>query len=223
MQAISATTMTEEAPVIPQALLASPLFTESRGFRVYSGLPDPCTFNGLLSEAIDSYPSATAQESLEPDYSEYRGGKPPRKLLTSTAGPIQDAWYSSEWLQGFLSSQLGMPVVPAGNRGSYSYYARPGDFLDLHCDVETCDLALITALHDNSAPTDQNGGLVVYPERTGEPLSAVRARPQDGGYLVKLLPGQTIALLGGIVPHRVVPVSEGQLRIISVMCFRAVV
>jgi hypothetical protein len=136
---------------------------------------------------------------------------------------VQDAWYASDPLQQFLSAQVGLPVVPSGNRGSYSYYARAGDFLDLHRDVETCDLAVLTALHDNSAPTDQSGGLVVYPGRIGEPLSAIRERSQEGAYLVKLLPGQTIVLLGGVLPHRVIPVAEGQLRIISVLCFRALI
>lgn len=116
----------------------------------------------------------------------------------------------------------GVPVAPSGNRGSYSYYARPGDFLDLHRDVETCDLAMITGLHDNGDRSDLAGALVLYPGRIHEPLSAIRARPNDYAYAVKLLPGQTMIMLGGVVPHRLLPVREGQVRIVSVLCFRAV-
>jgi hypothetical protein len=206
---------------VPDAILRSPLFVNGHGFGIYAGLPDPYTFNALFSEAAELYPSATAQESWDPDWEEMRGGKPRRSLLTSTAGAIQDAWYGSEPLSGFLSAQLGMQVVQSGNRGSYSYYARPGDFLDLHRDIETCDVAVITGLHDNSSPTDQGGALALYPGRIGEPLSAIRQRPDEGAYLVKLQPGQTIVMFGGVIPHCLLPVREGQLRIISVLCFRA--
>jgi len=213
----------EAAPFVPDAILRSPLLSNGSGFGIYEGLPDPYTFNALFSEAAEQYPSATSQQSWEPDCEEIRGGQPRRSLLTSTAGPIQDAWYASYHLPRFLSSQLGLPVVPSGNRGSYSYYARKGDFLDLHRDVETCDVAVITALHDTSAPTDPGGALALYPGRIGEPLSAIRERPQEGSHLVKLSPGQTMVMFGGVIPHSVVPVGEDQLRIISVLCFRVLI
>jgi hypothetical protein len=213
----------ETAPFVPDAILRSPLLANGSGFGIYAGLPDPYTFSALFSEAAELYPSATIQESWEPDSEEIRGGKPRRSLLTSTAGAIQDAWYASDHLPRFLSSQLGLPVVPSGNRGSYSYYARKGDFLGLHRDVEACDVAVITGLHDTAAPADQGGSLTLYPGRIGEPLSAIRERPQEGAHLVKLSPGQTIVMFGGVIPHSVVPVGEDQLRIISVLCFRVLI
>lgn len=211
------------SPAAVEALLGSRLFTECNGFGLFAGLPDPVTFQGIFAEAAELYPKANAQESWEPDVEELRGGKPRRSLLTSTAGPIQDSFYASTHLRNFLSSLLGLPVAPTGNRGSYSYYARKGDFLDLHRDIETCDVTVITSLHDNSAPQDPGGALVLYPGRIGEPLSALRARPDEGAYAVKILPGQTIVIPGGLLPHRVAPVAEGQLRIISALCFRVIV
>ncbi len=207
---------------VPKAILNSPLLING-GYCIYAGLPDPYTFDALYSEARELYPTARNQQSWESDTEEGRGGKPRRSLLTSTGGPIQDAWYASGHLRRFLSSQLGLAAVPSGNRGSYSYYARPADFLDLHRDVETCDVAVITVLHDTSDLADPGGGLTLYPGRIREPLSAIRERPQEGATLVKLAPGQTIVMFGGVVPHRLVPVAEAQLRIISVLCFRAIV
>ncbi len=208
---------------VPNAILNSPLLAHGSGFCIYAGLPDPYTFHALFSEAAELYRSAGSQQSWESDTENLRGGKPRRSLLTSTGGPIQDAWYASGHLRRFLSSQLGLPAVPSGNRGSYSYYARKGDFLDLHRDVETCDVAVITVLHDNSAPADAGGALALYPGRIGEPLSAIRERPEEGAHLVKLSPGQTLVMFGGVVPHRLVPVAEAQLRIISVLCFRVAI
>jgi len=118
-------------PVISSAILNSPLLAQGKGFGLYTGLPDPYTFEALLAEATELYPSAVSQQSWEPDFEEVRGGKPRRSLLTSQAGPIQDAWYVSYHLPRFVSAQLGWTVVPTGNRGSYSYYTRAGDFLDL--------------------------------------------------------------------------------------------
>ena len=214
-------TRSPRAIPVPDAIRRSPLFAVNGGFGVYDGLPDSATFDLLFAEARACYQSATVQESTEPDREDIRGGKPRRKLLASSAGPAQDAMYASESLRGILSATCGLPIMPSGNRGSYSYYARPGDFLDLHRDVETCDVAMITALYDNSLPAANGGALVVYPGRVGEPLSAIRARPREGARLVKLAPGQTIILFGGVLPHCVLPVGDGQVRMVSVLCFRA--
>lgn len=205
---------------VPAALLASGLMRQG-GFAVYEGLPDPATFVAIHNEAAGLYPRASVQECLDDDLEELRGGRPSRSLLTAEAGPAQDALYASAGLAALLSSVCGVPVLPSGGRGSYSYYARPGDFLGLHRDVETCDLAMITTLHDDSDPSDQAGALVLYPGRIHEPLSAIRERPDAGAHVVKLAPGHTILLFGGVVPHRVLPVREGQVRMISVLCFRA--
>lgn len=205
---------------VPEAILRSPLVAYG-GFGVYAGLPDAAVCGQLLSEALQAYPHATPQESWTADEEEVRGGTPPRRFLSSSAGAVQDAMYESPVMHGMLSEICGLRIVPSGNRGSYSYYARPGDFLEVHRDIETCDVALITALHDNSPPEDAGGALMLYPGRIGEPLSAIRARPHDGYSLVKLAPGQSIVLFGGIVPHRVLPVAAGQVRIISVLCFKA--
>lgn len=215
--------MISDLPVvrIPEPILESALMRQG-GFAVYEGLPGSL-LTELFNEAHLQYLHATPQESWEEDTEEVRGGTPKRSLLTAEAGPVQDTLYRSGWLADFLSDTCGVPVVPSGNRGSYSYYARPGDFLDLHRDIETCDVAMITGLHDNSDPCDQAGGLVLYPNRIYESLSAIRARPNEGAGLVKLTSGQSIIMLGGVVPHRVLPVRQGQVRIISVLCFRALI
>jgi hypothetical protein len=209
-----------QAVPIPDALRESHLMRLG-GYAVFQGLPDATTVDLLYNEAAERHPYATAQEEWIDDLEERRGGKPRRKLLTAEAGPVQDALYAAPSLADFLSGTCGIPMVPSGNRGSYSYYARAGDFLDLHRDVETCDLTMITGLYDNSDPSEDAGSLVLYPDRVAEPLSSIRTSLHQGAYPVKLIPGCTILLLGGIVPHRVQPVREGQIRVISVLCFRA--
>jgi hypothetical protein len=39
--------------------------------------------------------------------------------------------------------------------------------------------------------------------------------------LIKARPGQSILLLGGLVPHRVEPLGPVGQRVISALCFRA--
>ncbi len=206
----------------PAALLRTPLLADG-GFRVYAGLPDARTIQALRTEARTRYPASAHQENWDDDLADGRGGKPRRCLLTAEAGPVQDAVYRSEWLPAWLHRECGVPVRGSGNRGSYSYYVRAGDFLDLHLDVDTCDLTLITVLEDNTCATDASGALVLYPARIGEPLRAVRERPDDGACMVKLAAGHTLAILGGMVPHRLLPVAAGQVRIISVLCFEVLV
>ena len=157
----------------------------------------------------------------EDDGADGRGGTPARALHTAGAGEVQDALYASPWLQAFLTAQCGHPIVPSGNRGSYSYYVEPGDHLGLHLDVDTCDVTLITVLQDDTDPGDPGGGLAAYPARLGSALRDVRAAPDDGIALVKAQPGQSIVILGGLVPHRVLPLGARGQRVISALCFRA--
>jgi hypothetical protein len=191
------------------------------GFGVYDGFVDRPIREQLLAEALTLYPGAAYQENWDDDHADGRGGKPRRRLASASGGPVQDELYRSAWLPQMLTEACGTPILPSGNRGSYSYYVRPGDFLDLHLDVDRCDVTMITTLHDNSAETDSSGALLLYPGRIGEPLSAIRARPDEGASCVKLALGQTIVLFGGLLPHRLLPTAAGQVRIVSVLCFAA--
>jgi hypothetical protein len=202
------------------ALHAGPL-GRAGGVAVLDGVPDPATCGGLLHEAQAAYAASTRQERLEGDGAEGRGGMPPRALRSAGGGVVQDALYAAPGLHALLSAQCGAHIVPSGNRGSYSYYVQPGDFLDTHLDVDTCDVTLITVLHDDTDPRDPRGGLAAYPGMLGAPLSGIRAAPERGRALIKARPGQSILLLGGLVPHRVEPLGPAGQRVISALCFRA--
>ena len=203
-----------------QALVHGPL-GRAGGVAVFDGVPDPGTCTALAYEAHAAYPDSTRQVLADSDGADGRGGMPARALQTSGAGAVQDALYASGWLHEFLSAHCGQPIGPSGNRGSYSYYVEAGDHLDLHLDVDTCDVTLITVLHDDTDPSDPGGALAVYPRAFGAPLRSVRAAPEEGAVLVKARPGQSIVILGGLVPHRVLPLGGSGQRIISALCFRA--
>ena len=203
-----------------QALAEGPL-GRAGGVAVFEGVPDPATCTALALEAHAAYPESSRQVLEHGDGSEGRGGMPARALHTAGAGAAQDALYGSAWLHAFLSEQCGAAIVPSGNRGSYSYYVQPGDHLGLHLDIDTCDVTLITVLHDDTDPADAAGGLAVYPGALGAPLRQVRAAPEAGMGVVKASPGQSIVILGGLVPHRVLPLGPWGQRIISALCFRA--
>jgi hypothetical protein len=194
---------------------------QSGGVAVIDGLPDPSTCQALALEARDAYSESTRQHLLTSDGTEGRGGLPARALQTATGGPVQDALYASAWLHHYISQQCGATIQPSGNRGSYSFYVHPGDFLDLHLDVDRCDVTLITVLHDDIPPQDSSGGLVIYRGMVDVPLSHIRLHPDRGAELVKAQPGQSILILGGMIPHRVLPLGTAGQRAISVLCFRA--
>ena len=191
------------------------------GVAVLDGVPDPATCRALMHEAQTAYAESTRQDNPDGDGAEGRGGMPPRALQSAGGGAVQDALYAAPGLHALLSTHCGARIVPSGNRGSYSYYVQPGDFLDTHLDVDTCDVTLITVLHDGTDPRDRAGGLAVYPGMLGAPLSEIRAAPERGMALIKARPGQSILLLGGLVPHRVEPLGPAGQRVISALCFRA--
>lgn len=190
------------------------------GFDVYEGLIEPRFQQQLLSEAQVQYAQAVACDVAVSDGHEGRGGVPERRFLSSSGGVVQDSFYQASWVIEFLRELTVPELVPSGERGTYSYYVRPGDFLGIHRDIVTCDVAVITCLSNGLTGNANDGGsLCLYPERIDEPLSAIRAAPEKGALNLFLQPGQTIVMYGGIVPHALLPVTNGQSRIVSVLCY----
>ena len=203
------------------ARLASGPLARAGGVAVFGGVPDASTCQALAWEALGAYPESSRQVLDRDDGAQGRGGMPSRALQTAGGGAVQDALYGSPALHAFLSAQCGLPIVPSGNRGSYSFYVEPGDFLGLHLDVDTCDVTLITVLQDGTEPNDPGGGLAVYPAALGAPLGHVRAAGDAGMAVVKARPGESVVLLGGLVPHRVLPLGASGQRVIPALCFTA--
>lgn len=204
---------------IPELIRNSPLMKKG-GFDVFVGLLDDHAHAQMLAEAISLSTTARVSEVLTLDNEDGRGGNPPRRYLTAPGGPIQDAFYRSDWVLGVLQQVTGTLLIPTGGRGTYSYYARPGDYLALHRDIVTCDVAVITCLNEGPHVVGPSGMLCLYPDRIYEPLSAIRNSLEKKAVGVRLMPKQTIVLFGGIVPHMLLPVADQQVRIISVLCYR---
>ena len=176
----------------------------------------------MLSEALSLLPEAVECEvEINDDDEEVRGGKPRRRFSNGRGGALQQAFTTEPWLLDFLRDLTNPTLIYTGDIGTYSYYLRDGDYLDIHRDIVTCDVAVITCLHD-LARDDDGGRLCLYPDRFLDPLSEIRATPDQGAVKVRVAPGQTIVLYGGIVPHALLPVLEGQERIVSVLCYRAI-
>jgi hypothetical protein len=212
-------TSSSQALALPQPILRSRLLGAG-GFIVFESLPDRLVWKGLRSEAANGVRQATLSVVLRSDNVEGRGGNPARCFLQTSGGEVQDAFYRSSQVANLLAELCCACVAPTGVRGTYSYYVRPDHHLALHRDIETCDVAVITCIC--APPLGHQGGLCVYPGRMRERLSEIRANPRQGLVPVPLRAGETIVLLGGIVPHLVLPVRKGQARVVSVLCYRAI-
>jgi hypothetical protein len=191
------------------------------GYTVMPDLFSRAAVTALFYEAMDGFAQATEELADGEDHEEWRGGLPPRKLMSAPGGPVQDALYAAPGLSHYLSEIVGTPVEPTSNRASYSYYCRDGDHLGLHRDVERCDLSVIVAVSDDTSPENPGGELVLWPTRMNQPLSVIRNDPRMGTVRLKLRPGETLVLAGGLVPHLVRPMGPGQHRITAPMCFKA--
>jgi hypothetical protein len=206
---------------IPEVVSHSELMKRG-GFDVFEGLVDARMRREMLSEAVALLPHATRCEVTVSDGEEQRGGKPRRRFINAQGGPLQQAFNTSLAVLDFLRGLTNGALTFTGEIGTYSYYMDPGDYLDIHRDILTCDVAVITCLHDRATDGGDDGRLCLYPERLSEPLSQIRATPRRGAVKVRVEVGQTIVLYGGIVPHALMPVAEGQARIVSVLCYRAI-
>ena len=185
------------------------------GAIVLAELIDSSQLAELQAEADANRAGSQRNELGVSEVAETRGGNPSRSLAAAHGGHTQWQIFSDGRFLDALAEECGLPVSPTGG-GSYSYYERPGDFLSLHRDVLTCDLTVITCLHDNGG----DGGLLVYPQFSHEPLSVAARAGRNAATAVAIRTGESAALLGGVIPHEVAPMRVGQERIVSVMCYR---
>jgi len=207
-------------PEIPSKILDSKLMKRG-GFDVFTGIVDKSIKQGLLAEAINQRKFLVYSEVVDIDTEEIRGGAPKRKLSSSPGGEYQEMFYKSDWLIGFLRELTTPALSPTGEQGTYSYYSQVGDYLDIHRDIVECDVAVITCLKNEYEHDNSGGQLCLYPERTREPISDVRTTPEKGIVKFMLEENHTVVMYGGFVPHALLPVSKGQNRVVSVLCYRA--
>ena len=207
--------------MIPKQILRTPLMDRG-GFAIVSGLFEPDTVRALREEAAARQDHAEAVTVSSSDSEAIRGGNPARKYLNAPGGPVQCALYLCRALRDTVASLVGLQVVPTGAGGTFTYYCRPRDFLTIHRDIVTCDVALITCLEE--AGVKHSGGkLCLYPDRIWESLRSLRKDPVKGAVPVRLAPGETAVLFGGVVPHCTIPVGDGQRRVVSLLCYRAII
>ena len=200
----------------PQEILQSRLFAQG-GYLVVDGLFDEETLKALRAEAdmvrVQGYAAVCRIRT------ERRAGGRPGAGLSPGYGrrpPLGSVWMPANgrytrqamWGRSLLNWRQVLLLLRAG-----------GDFLALHRDILQCDIAVITSL-THSIVDGSTGELTVYPEFIHEPLSTVRRAGRASSTSVPLDRGQTAILLGGIVPHEVVPTCAGQDRIVAVNCYR---
>jgi hypothetical protein len=190
------------------------------GGAALTSLLDDRSLESLRQEATTQAAFARPNKRETASDAAAAAGDPERWLDSAPAGPVLDAFYHAPAVLRLLDSLTGLRWTTTGERGSYSYYRVAGHHLGLHLDIETCDVAVITCIADDRVRS--GGVLELYPGRVGEPLAQVRRSLVRGAVAVRLEVGQSIVLLGGLVPHRLTPVAEHQTRIISPLCYRVV-
>jgi hypothetical protein len=208
-----------EPPLAP-ALLESPLMQRGGCLFIDNLLPANL-LTALCAEANERQVEARHTIWQGSKHVDWRGGDPARSYAGATGGPTQTSIFASPNLSDYLSEICGMRLKLAGV-GSFSYY-EPGDFLALHRDIIACDITLLTCLRDTATDTSDRRGLRIYPAYARAPLTQLRSEDAPAHIDVHLDRGQTAVLLGGIVPHEVLPMAAHQHRTVSVVCLTALV
>jgi hypothetical protein len=148
-----------------------------------------------------------------------RGGSPERAFTHASGGMAQWTLFSAASFVARLGEVCGLDLAPTGG-GSYSYYEQEGDFLGLHRDIVTCELTVVTCVRTAGVKPGA-GSLLVYSDYMNAPLARARAAGRGAARQAPIGRGESVALLGGFVPHEVTPMLNGQERVVSVMCYRA--
>jgi hypothetical protein len=207
-------------PDVQRRLAASDLMR--MGGAVVTSLTNEATVIALRDEALALWDSAQTVYVAEPRDEDRKRGDPDRWLDWATGGPALRRFYGRGDVLHLLGRLTGIAWEPSGDQGMYSYYRRPGQYLGLHRDIDACDLAIITCVHD-AVPVDPGGSgtLCLYPERIAEPLSRIRATPDRGRVYLRLPVSRSLILLGGMIPHTLLPVIPGHVRIVAPLCYIA--
>lgn len=207
----------------PLDTLASSPLAAAGGWTVATVL-GPRARAALETEALRAHAGGATEARMDVAHDEDRTrGNPARDLESAAGGPALRAFYTAPTLPAWLRRLTGLDWQRTGDLGTYSYYRRAGSFLGVHRDIDSCDLAVITCVCESGAPAGGiSGSLSLWPERTSEPVSAVRADPEPGRVTVRLRPGEAIVLLGGLIPHAIEPLGPGHVRITSPLCFHAI-
>jgi hypothetical protein len=205
--------------VVRSRLAASPLV--AGGGAATTRLLDERWLQALRTEAEAGAAKASAALVEHPRDEDTKRGDPDRWIDWTTGGASLDAFYTSPAVLAFLERLTSVRWMPSGAGGTYTYYRRAGHHLGLHRDVDQCDLALITCVWDEGRPIDGLSGVLrLYPTRVGERLSDVRRTPGHGATDVSLIGGETLVLLGGIIPHTLLPMAAGHSRVVAPLCYR---
>ncbi|MEL6892703.1 MAG: hypothetical protein AAFP84_13980 [Actinomycetota bacterium] len=213
-------TLTGAATAIDARLLDGPL-GRAGAVAVVDDIVDATTVAALACEALTTGTEAERQCGATHAVDARRGDVAGRALGSGGGGPVQDTLYRSPQLLARLGALCGATVQPTGGRGSYSYYTRPGDHLDLHVDVPRCDVTLITVLQDSTPTDDPGGALAVWADHIGASLDEIRSTGAPPTATIKVPQGSSVVLLGGLLPHAVLPLGTTGTRVISPLCFAA--
>jgi hypothetical protein len=191
------------------------------GCAIFRDIPGVAICKRLLAESQRCLRNAVFNNVAVSDNEEIRGGNPARRFISASGGEEQAAFYHNPETARFLAELCNAFVCPTGERGTYSYYSRAGDHLALHRDIVTCDISVITCLLDRHHTGNTGGLTCLYPTRQHEALSRIRAAASKGAINVRLPVGSTMVIFGGVVPHLIQPIAANELRIVSILCYRA--
>ena len=191
----------------------------AHGGALVARLLDDHTLKRLTEEAWACHPQAVEQRVQRADDAAALRGDPNRWLENAPGGPVLQAFYGSSTVLATLAGLTGLRWRTAGGLGTFSYYRRQGHHLGLHRDLDICELAVITCIYDDSPAGGIWGALRLYPSRSHDGLRAIVADPR-GGVDVHLRSGDSLILLGGLVPHRLLPVRAGHVRVVTPLCYQ---
>jgi hypothetical protein len=209
---------------VPNSLSSSRLYASGGVVRLSGLLTEPALV-ALETEATASRPTGVRNVLIDvaPNGSmEERGGCPRRSFTAADGGVVQWTIFTAPAFVAGVEERCGLAVAPTGG-GSYSYYEQPGDFLALHRDVARCDLTVITCVRSSRAAAGPGGALLVYSDLMDALLADVQRAGRAAATVLPMDRGDTVALLGGMVPHEVTEMQFPQERVVSVMCYRVLI
>ena len=175
---------------------------------------------GLLDEVPKQFKKDGVRIESTPSEEYVTTGRgAPGAFRMASFGPRGCAVFSDELLLRVLRQLAGTPVRLNKKCSCYLEYYRPGDYIAVHRDIDSCEATVLIYLKVEPAGS-MWPVLNIYPDRRAGPIVDQKRAPLvREPVAVRCCPGRVLMMVGSEIPHERPPLVKSQRVLAAAACY----